>query len=220
MARSTVKIAPSILSADFSKLGSEVAEVERAGADWIHVDVMDGHFVPNLTIGPLVVQALKPLTKLPLDCHLMVSRPEDWIEPFAKAGADWITIHVEAAPHLHRQLQRIRSLGLKAGVSLNPGTALPLIEPALDWVDLVLVMSVNPGFGGQKFIEEALPRIERLASARAGRPYLIQVDGGVTAQNVGALTSAGADVLVAGNAIFGAKDRKAALAQLRSGGSA
>jgi ribulose-phosphate 3-epimerase len=176
---------------------------------------MDGHFVPNLTIGPVVVEALSKCTKLPLDCHLMVSRPEDWIEPFAKAGASVITIHAEAAPHLHRQLARIRELGCKAGVSINPGTPLSAIEEVLDDLDLVLIMSVNPGFGGQKFIANALTKIERLVEARGHRKFLIEVDGGVNTQTMGELRRAGTDVFVAGSAIFGAKNRAKAIADLR-----
>ena len=213
----TALIAPSILSADFSKLGKEIHEVEAAGADWLHVDVMDGHFVPNLTIGPMVVAALRPLTKLPLDCHLMVSRPEDWIEPFAKAGADTITIHVEAAVHLHRQLTRIRELGCKAGVSINPGTPLTAIEDVLHLVDLVLIMSVNPGFGGQSFIENSLLKVERLATARGSMRFLIEVDGGINKDNIGRLGRAGCDVFVAGNSVFSHKDRRKAIAALREG---
>ena len=210
-------IAPSILSADFSKLGEEVSSVEKAGADWIHVDVMDGHFVPNLTIGPMMVHALKRVTKLPLDCHLMVSRPEDWIKEFAEAGAASITIHCEATSHLNRLLHQIKELGCKAGVSLNPGTPLVMIEEVLDIVDLVLVMSVNPGFGGQKFIESSLEKIERLAGIRGPRKFLIEVDGGVNAQNIGLLARAGADVFVAGNAVFGEANRSKSMAALRSG---
>lgn len=209
-------IAPSILSADFANLESEIKSVEAAGADWLHVDVMDGHFVPNLTIGPLVVEAIRDKTDLPLDCHLMVSRPEDWIEPFAKAGADVITIHAEAATHLHRQLSMIRELGCKAGVSINPGTSLATIEEALDYVDLVLVMSVNPGFGGQKFIETVVSKIERLAGVRGKRDFVIEVDGGVKADNIGRLRKAGADVFVAGSAVFGDPDRKKSMAALRA----
>jgi ribulose-phosphate 3-epimerase len=208
-------IAPSILSADFSKLGQEVEEVEKAGADWIHVDVMDGHFVPNLTIGPLVVEALKPLTKLPLDCHLMVSKPEDWIQAFAKAGASLITVHVEATPHLNRLLQQIRDAGCKAGVSLNPATPLSSIEDVLDLVDLVLVMSVNPGFGGQKFINGAEDRVKRLVEMRGKRKFLIEIDGGISSANIGKLAKAGVDVFVAGSAIFSPKDRKKAIAELK-----
>lgn len=209
-------IAPSILSADFSRLESEVRAVESAGADWIHIDVMDGHFVPNLTIGPLVVEALRPRTRLPLDCHLMVSRPEDWIDAFVKAGADVITVHAEATAHLHRLLQRIRAAGKKAGVSINPATPLSAIEEVLDDVDLVLIMSVNPGFGGQKFIESALDKVARLARLRGSRKFVIQVDGGVTAANIGKLRAAGADCFVAGSAVFGPVDRSKAIADLRA----
>jgi ribulose-phosphate 3-epimerase len=209
-------IAPSLLSADFARLKEEIGSVEKAGADWLHIDVMDGHFVPNLTIGPVVVEAIRTVTKLPLDCHLMVSRPEDWIEPFAKAGADTITIHAEAATHLDRQLRVIRDLGVKAGVSINPATPLTVIEEVLDLVDLVLVMSVNPGFGGQSFIESTLPKIARLAELRGPRSFLIEVDGGVSEKNIALLGRAGADVFVAGSAIFGKPDRKKAIRQLRS----
>jgi ribulose-phosphate 3-epimerase len=209
-------LAPSILSADFSRLGEEIRAVEAAGADWLHVDVMDGHFVPNLTIGPLVVEAIRPLTKLPLDCHLMVARPEEWIEPFAKAGADVITIHAEAAPHLDRQLHRVRELGCKAGVSINPGTSLAAIEEVLDIVDLVLLMSVNPGFGGQKFIESTIPKIERLAKARGSRRFVIEVDGGIKADNIARIRRAGCDVFVAGSAVFGESDRRKSVATLRT----
>lgn len=210
-------IAPSILSADFSRLGEEVRSVEEAGADWLHVDVMDGHFVPNLTIGPLVVQSLRPHTKLPLDCHLMICQPELWIEAFKDAGANQITIHGEATPHLDRVIHQIKEAGCLAGVSVNPGSSLNLIEEVLDLVDLVLVMSVNPGFGGQKFIPTTLSKVERLAKLRGNRKFLIQLDGGITSKNIGSLRSAGADVFVAGSAIFSSSDRQKAIADLKAG---
>lgn len=209
-------IAPSILSADFARLAEEVADVQSAGADWIHVDVMDGHFVPNLTIGPVVVEGLRSCTNLLLDCHLMVSKPEEWIEPFAKAGADVITVHCEATPHLDRLIQKIRESGCLAGVSLNPATPIEQLKEVLDHVDLVLVMSVNPGFGGQSFIQNSLKKIETLAKMRGNRSFLIEVDGGVKTANIGALRRAGADVFVAGSAVFSAKDRGSALRDLRS----
>lgn len=218
-------LAPSLLSADFSKLSDEVASVEKAGADWIHVDVMDGHFVPNLTVGPLIVEALRPLTALPLDCHLMVSRPEDWVEPFSKAGADVITVHAEATVHLDRLLHKIRELGSSPGVSINPATPLEAVREVLPLVDLVLIMSVNPGFGGQKFIESAYEKISRLREWRADRNkkqgqsgggFLIEVDGGVNAGNIARLRAAGADVFVAGSAVFGEKDRETAVRTLKA----
>lgn len=217
-----LKIAPSLLSADFACLGDEVAEVEKGGADWLHVDVMDGHFVPNLTIGPVVVEALKKRTKLPLDCHLMVSEPGKWIEGFAKAGAACITIHTEASVHLDRELRKIQELGCKAGVSLNPATPLSAIEEVLPLVDLVLVMSVNPGFGGQKFIESSIDKIKKLREYRAAHVlnFAIEVDGGVGTSNMMALRQAGADIFVAGNAIFAQKDRAAAIAALKKAGGA
>ena len=211
-----IQIAPSLLSADFSRLAEEIQEVEKAGADLLHIDVMDGHFVPNLTLGPMIVQAIRPLTRLPLDCHLMVSEPEKWIEPFAHAGASQITIHAEASPHLNRLLQQIRAAGCGVGVSLNPATPLSQIEEVLDLVDLVLIMSVNPGFGGQAFIESSYSKISRLQAMRGNRKFLIQVDGGVNEKNIGFLKEAGAEVFVVGTAVFGQKNRKQAVSSLRN----
>jgi len=210
-------LAPSILSANFAKLGEEVKAVEDAGADWIHVDVMDGHFVPNLTMGPMVVQALKSVTKLPLDCHLMVSQPELWVEPFAQAGADWITVHAESTVHLNRVIHQIHECKCKAGVSLNPATSLTQLEEVLDIVDMVLIMSVNPGFGGQKFIENSFDKVARLNKMRGQHPFLIEVDGGINAANIGQLKSLGADVFVVGSAVFSADNRANAIQKLRAG---
>jgi ribulose-phosphate 3-epimerase len=203
-----MKISPSILSADFARLGEEVRAVEKAGADYIHVDVMDGHFVPNLTIGPSVVKAVRRCTALPLDVHLMVERPDDFLSEFAKAGADILTVHVEAVVHLHRTLTEIRKLGMRAGVSLNPSTPVCLLEPALDYADLILVMSVNPGFGGQELIPEVLPKIKELRRllGQKGRRAELEVDGGIKVDNIGVAAGAGADVFVSGSGIFGTKD--------------
>lgn len=198
------KIAPSILSADFARLGQQVEEAETAGADWIHVDVMDGHFVPNITIGPLVVRALRPVTRLPLDVHLMIEHPDRYLADFAEAGADRITVHVETCPHLHRTIQQIKELGCKAGVTLNPGTPLSSLEAILPAVDLVLIMSVNPGFGGQSYIPASTQRISRLRGmlTSIGSPAEIQVDGGVNTSTIAEILRAGATVLVVGSAVF------------------
>jgi ribulose-phosphate 3-epimerase len=199
-----IRLAPSILSADFAKLGAEVRAMEEAGADYIHVDVMDGHFVPNITIGPGVVRALRPHTKLPLDVHLMISPVDPFVKDFAGAGADILTVHPEAGAHVHRTIQLIKGLGKKAGISINPGTPIEAVEPVLDMVDLVLVMSVNPGFGGQSFIDAALDKIARLRARidATGRAIDLQVDGGVNDKTAPLVRAAGADVLVAGTAAF------------------
>jgi len=211
-------IAPSILSADFSRLGDEIAAVEAAGADWIHIDVMDGHFVPNITIGPGLIASIRKTTRLPFDVHLMIENPERYIDDFAKAGADWITVHVEATVHLHRTIAMIREKGLKAGVSLNPATPLVQIEPILPDIDLLLIMAVNPGFGGQKFIEGSLPRIRQAKEMiRTRAPNaLMEVDGGVTLKNLREIADAGADILVAGSAVFGSGDYPATIGAMKA----
>lgn len=212
-----MKISPSILSADFCRLGDEVRALEKAGADYIHVDVMDGHFVPNLTIGPAIVKAVRRCTSLPLDVHLMMERPDDFLSDFAKAGANILTVHVEAVTHLHRTLSEIKKYGMRAGVSLNPSTPVCLIEPALDYADLVLVMSVNPGFGGQELIPEVLPKIKEIRRliTRKGRPVELEVDGGIKVDNIGAVADAGADVFVSGSGIFGTPDYAKTIAAMR-----
>jgi ribulose-phosphate 3-epimerase len=198
------KIAPSILSADFSKLAEEVKAVEQAGADYIHVDVMDGHFVPNITVGPIIVASVKGVTKLPLDVHLMISNPDDFIDDFVQAGANILTIHAEAGYHLHRSLQHIRKAGAKPAVSLNPASPLSMIEYVLDDIDMVLLMTVNPGFGGQDFIPEVIPKIKRLREMidKRGLDIELEVDGGIGPKTINRVSSAGADVFVAGSAIF------------------
>ena len=212
-----IKIAPSILSADFARLGDEVMAVDRAGADYIHVDVMDGHFVPNITIGPLVVKALRPLTAKPLDVHLMIDNPDQYVADFATAGADLIVVHAEASRHLHRTVQLIKSLGKKAGVSLNPATPLSALDMILPDLDLVLLMTVNPGFGGQSFITSCLPKIAALRERiiHLGQPVELEVDGGVKIDNIAAIAAAGADVFVAGSAVFGSDDYPSTLGRLR-----
>ena len=212
-----IKIAPSILSADFSKLGDDIKAVEEAGADYIHVDVMDGHFVPNITIGPLVVQAIRPVTKLPLDVHLMIENPDRYIEEFAKAGADIISVHVEASPHLHRTVQLIKQHGVKAGVVINPATSVDSIRHILQDVDLVLLMTVNPGFGGQAFIESVVPKIKEVSDLvkTQGLNVEIEVDGGVNPKTARLCVEAGANVLVAGSFIYNNPDRQQAIQTLK-----
>jgi ribulose-phosphate 3-epimerase len=215
-----IQIAPSILSADFARLADEVAAVERAGADLLHIDVMDGHFVPNLTIGPPIVESLRKVTKLPLDVHLMITNADAFIPEFARAGANYLTVHVEACPHLHRTIQSIKELGVKAGVTLNPATPVHSLQEILADVDLVLIMSVNPGFGGQKFIASCLAKVKAVRQMldRIGSHALLEVDGGVKAENAAQVLEAGADVLVAGSAIFSGSDYAARITALRTAG--
>lgn len=211
-------IAPSILSAAGARLGEEINAVEKAGADWIHVDVMDGHFVPNITMGPAIISSLRKTTRLPFDVHLMIENPDSYIESFATAGADIITVHVEAARHLHRTIDFIKKLGKKAGVSLNPATPLALLEEILPDIDLLLIMTVNPGFGGQQFIPNMLPKITKAANLLSALPNkpLLEVDGGVNLQNIKAIAQAGAQVLVAGNAVFNTTDYNKTIAELKA----
>ena len=206
MAPNLIKIAPSILSADFSRLGDEVRAIDQAGCDWVHVDVMDGHFVPNISIGPLIVEAIRPVTQKPLDVHLMIAPVDPYIEAFARAGADIISIHAEAGPHLDRSLQAIKALGKKAGAVLNPATPVSALQHVIDKLDLILIMSVNPGFGGQAFIPEAIAKVEQAKALIGDRPIEIEVDGGVDPSNAGALAKAGATALVAGSAVYKGND--------------
>lgn len=217
-----IKIAPSILSADFARLGDEIRAIEQAGADYVHVDVMDGHFVPNITIGPLVVDAIKPVTQLPLDVHLMIENPDNYIPAFAKAGADIIVVHAEATKHLHRTVQLIKSLGKRAGVSLNPGTSLAALDMILPELDLVLLMTVNPGFGGQSFIDSCLGKITELRRRidELGLAIELEVDGGVKVDNIEQIAAAGADVFVAGSAVFGSDDYQQTIALLKENAAA
>ena len=212
-------IAPSILSADFARLGEEVAAVEKAGADWVHVDVMDGHFVPNITIGPLVVKALRKVTSMPLDVHLMIENADEFLDDFLEAGSDYLTVHVEACRHLQRTLAYIRQKGGKAGVSLNPATPLSALDHVLPDLDMVLLMSVNPGFGGQAFIPQVLDKIVELRKILDGldRRVLLQVDGGIKVDNIGTVAAAGVDVFVAGSAIFGTEDYADTISRMREG---
>jgi ribulose-phosphate 3-epimerase len=213
-----IVIAPSILSADFGRLAEQVQAIDAGGADWVHVDVMDGHFVPNLTIGPMIVRAVRKVTKLPLDVHLMITNADDFLDEYADAGADIITVHAEACTHLHRTIQRIHGLGKKPGVALNPATSLDAVRYVIDDLAMVLVMSVNPGFGGQSFIPHSLDKVRRLRAmlTAAGSTAQIEIDGGIDASNVTQVVDAGATILVAGNAIFGTPDAEAATRALRA----
>ena len=212
-----VRIAPSLLAADFTRLGEEVRAIAAAGADWLHLDIMDGHFVPNISFGPAIVRALRPLAAIPFDVHLMIAPADPYLAAFAEAGADLISLHPEAGPHLHRSLQTIRALGKKSGVVLNPATPVEAVAPVLDMTDLILVMSVNPGFGGQSFLRSQLGKVATLRAMidATGREIALQVDGGVTAETARDCIAAGADVLVAGTAVFGARDYRAAVSGLR-----
>jgi ribulose-phosphate 3-epimerase len=222
MSGKSIRIAPSLLSADFARLGEEIAAVERAGADLLHLDVMDGHFVPNITIGPPVLASLRKVTRLPFDVHLMIEKPERYIAAFAEAGADYLSVQVETCPHLHRVLTQIREAGCLAGAALNPGTPVAALENVLPQLDFVLVMSVNPGFGGQKFIPGALPKIAAVAELlrRAPRPVEIEVDGGIGPDNIAEVVAAGAGMLVAGSAVFGHPPYEKAIARMKEAGAA
>lgn len=221
MSRKRILISPSVLSADFTRLGEEVRAVQEAGADWIHVDVMDGHFVPNITIGPMIVSAVKKVAQVPVDVHLMISNPDFYLDAFHDAGADILSVHPEATYHLHRTLTRIRELGMKAGAALNPATGLQAVEHVLAELDVIMLMTVNPGFGGQSFIPTMLPKVRALRSMIDNSKYdiLIEVDGGVSPETAGSLIEHGADVFVAGSAVFGHPPYQDVIKKLRSGGN-
>lgn len=209
-------IAPSIAASDLGRLREEIKDLESSGVDLIHVDVMDGAFVPNLTFGPWVLDVIRSVSKLPLDCHLMVTRPQDWIPVFAHAGADRITVHVESTPHIHRHIESIRKTGKKAGVSFNPGNPVCMVEELLDWVDVVQVMGVDPGFSGQDFISNSIAKVRRLSELRKSRDYLIKVDGGISPENITSLKAAGADIFVLGSSIFSTPNRAAAISGFKA----